>query len=342
MLYLATPSIVAIASATLDQVARGNQNGSNPAGLPGTVPITQTGVSVTYRDEQESPSSVKITYVKPDGLQAWHAQCDYYVPGLIVYDQKKIYCVSKAHVASTIPRDLQAGNLKDATGIKGPVSDWSTGSLYKSGKFTQHNGQLLQAAKDHISTVLSQDCISGSWRFIANLYVGSRLLGRANYCFAGQLVDHQGVLYACVRDHLPDTWQRDYWVKLHPEFCVADSPCEVTYRTAQPLSAMTVVAVNTLGDIVHADCTNISHYGAVLGVCECAYPEDRQACVKSLGVIKDPSWSWVPGHPLFFSPEGRLTQDFQKRAAFSQVIAMALSPTVINVCLHQPVILSKR
>jgi hypothetical protein len=342
VLYLATPSIVAIASATLDKVARDNPNSGHATGLPGTLPITQAGVSVTYSDDQESLGSVKVTYVKPEGLQAWHAQCDYFVTGLIVYYENKIYRVNKAHVARSVSSDLQSQYISDITGIKDPVKNWEPGKLYKVGKSVQYNGQLLVSTKDHISAVLSKDCSDGSWKFIANLYVGAKILNTQSYSFAGHLIDDQGVLYACVKSHPLDRWQCDYWVRLHPEQSQPSPVGGLTYRTAQPIPALTVVAVNTLGDIVPADCTNISHYGAVLGVCENAYPEDRQACVKSLGTISESGWNWTPGRALFVSPEGRLTQDFQKRAAFSQVVAMALSPTLINVFLHQPVILSKR
>lgn len=99
---------------------------------------------------------------------------------------------------------------------------------------------------------------------------------------------------------------------------------------ATPLSGHSAVAVDAAGLLIQADCTNPAHRGAVLGLLANAYSPGDQAVVQTAFTLEHSGWTWSPG-PVFVGTAGQLTQTLPVGAVFSQVVAHALSPTLVLV-----------
>jgi hypothetical protein len=341
MPYVAIPTIVAIASTALDQVARSVKGNGPTPGLPGAVPPTQAGTTLTYSTDKEELDNLKVTYVRPDSLQPWCTQTEYDAVGLLLYSDCVLYRVESPHVSTTPALDLKQGFIKDITGTKAPVQIWSPQKVYKVNQLVQHNGQLLLVSKNHVSTTLVADCLSGAFKFVANLYVGQQRSDSDDFAFMGQLTSNAGALCACIRSHPTNRWRDEYWVALQPVLqAVPDPPPQ--YLASTDLSGLSAVAFDAQAGLVSADCTDMSQCGHVCGVLEQAYPSGYPVSYKTTGLLSNAVWRWIPGKPVFFGQEGRLTQQLPKSAVFSQVVGMAISPTRLTIALQPPIVLAKR
>lgn len=105
---------------------------------------------------------------------------------------------------------------------------------------------------------------------------------------------------------------------------------------ATPLSGHSAVAVDAAGLLIQADCTNPAHRGAVLGLLANAYSPGDQAVVQTAFTLEHSGWTWSPG-PVFVGAAGQLTQTLPVGAVFSQVVAHALSPTLVLVDVQPPI-----
>lgn len=105
---------------------------------------------------------------------------------------------------------------------------------------------------------------------------------------------------------------------------------------ATPLSGHSAVAADAAGLLIKADCTNPAHRGAVLGLLANAYSPGDQAVVQTAFTLEHAGWTWAPG-PVFVGTAGQLTQTPPVGAVFSQVVAHALSPTLVLVDVQPPI-----
>lgn len=105
---------------------------------------------------------------------------------------------------------------------------------------------------------------------------------------------------------------------------------------ATPISGHTAVALDSGGLLIYADCTNPAHRGAVLGLIANAYSPGDQAVVQTAFTLEHSGWTWSPG-PVFVGTAGQLTQTLPVGAVFSQVVAHALSPTLVLVDVQPPI-----
>ena len=105
---------------------------------------------------------------------------------------------------------------------------------------------------------------------------------------------------------------------------------------ATPLSGHSAVAADSAGLLIKADCTNPAHQGAVLGLLANAYSPGDQAVVQTAFTLEHAGWTWTPG-PVFVGTAGQLTQTLPVGAVFSQVVAHALSPTLVLVDVQPPI-----
>ena len=108
---------------------------------------------------------------------------------------------------------------------------------------------------------------------------------------------------------------------------------------ATPLSGHSAVAADAAGLLIKADCTNPAHQGAVLGLMANAYSPGDQAVVQTAFTLEHAGWTWTPG-PVFVGTAGQLTQTLPVGAVFSQVVAHALSPTLVLVDVQPPITVS--
>lgn len=105
---------------------------------------------------------------------------------------------------------------------------------------------------------------------------------------------------------------------------------------AEALSGHSAVAVDAAGLLIKADCTSAAQRGAVLGLLAGAYSPGDQAVVQTAYTLEHAGWTWVPG-PVFVGASGQLVQTLPVGAVFSQVVAQALSATLVLVDVQPPV-----
>lgn len=108
---------------------------------------------------------------------------------------------------------------------------------------------------------------------------------------------------------------------------------------ATPLSGHSAVAADAAGLLIKADCTNPAHRGAVLGLLANAYSPGDQAVVQTAFTLEHAGWTWAHG-PIFVGAGGQLTQSLPPGAVFSQVVAHALSPTLVLVDVQPQITIS--
>ena len=108
---------------------------------------------------------------------------------------------------------------------------------------------------------------------------------------------------------------------------------------ATPLSGHIVVALDSGGLLVYADCTNLAHIGAVQGVIANAYSPGDLAVVQADFGLVHAGWSFSPG-PVFVGASGALVQMLPVGAVFAQVIGYALAPTLVRIDVQPPIVLT--
>lgn len=110
-----------------------------------------------------------------------------------------------------------------------------------------------------------------------------------------------------------------------------------TYLAGHDISGHRAVYLE--GDTIrYADHTQIEHRHAVFGVTKNAAQEGDQVAVVQRGLLKEPSWTWVPKNPIFVGAEGNLTQDVPT-TGFALVLGYAVSETEINVRIGRAIIM---
>lgn len=107
-----------------------------------------------------------------------------------------------------------------------------------------------------------------------------------------------------------------------------------------PISGHSVVACDSAGELVAADCTNPAHRGAVLGVVADAYSPGDDAVVQTSYVLEHAGWTWVPGGAVLVGLSGQLAQTPPAGALFGQVVGQALSSTRVLIDVQPPITLA--
>jgi len=105
---------------------------------------------------------------------------------------------------------------------------------------------------------------------------------------------------------------------------------------AAPISGHTAVALDSGGLLIYADCTNLAHLGAVLGVVANAYSAGDSAVVQTSFDLSHSGWAFTPG-PVFAGAGGAIVQSLPPGAVFAQVLGYALSATRIHIDVQPPI-----
>ena len=108
---------------------------------------------------------------------------------------------------------------------------------------------------------------------------------------------------------------------------------------AAPISGHTAVALDSGGLLIYADCTNLAHLGAVLGVVANAYSPGDLAVVQTDFDLMHAGWAFATG-PVFVGATGALVQTLPMGAVFAQVVGYALAPTRIRIDVQPPIVLT--
>lgn len=107
-----------------------------------------------------------------------------------------------------------------------------------------------------------------------------------------------------------------------------------SYPCVQPVSGHWVIAL-VAGVAVPADQSSLIHMDAVVGLSTSGVAAGAQVTVQRGGLLVEPSWSWVPGLPLFAVGLGGLSQSPPTSGSL-RVLGVAQSPTSILVALREP------
>lgn len=99
-----------------------------------------------------------------------------------------------------------------------------------------------------------------------------------------------------------------------------------------PLGGHRVVTIHG----TYADCTDLTHAEAVVGVSAQAVAAGGEVMVQRAGVMSESGWSWTPGAAVYLGEEGLLRQT-PPPEGFLMVIGIAASATSILIDI-QPAI----
>lgn len=111
-----------------------------------------------------------------------------------------------------------------------------------------------------------------------------------------------------------------------------------TLVAQQSLGGHRIVIASGLNGADHADATDPTHFGRVVGITTGAADALAEVTVQSAGPIDEASWSWVPDADIWLGINGLMTQTPPSTAAFVQRVGFALTPTRIWVDLSEPVL----
>lgn len=112
----------------------------------------------------------------------------------------------------------------------------------------------------------------------------------------------------------------------------------VLIAAGEALSGHRAVAV-VAGEAVHADHATPAHRGLVRGITTGAVSEGDVARVQVFGPMREVSWSWTPGLPIYVGANGALTQT-APTSGWLQRIAVADTATQIFIDPQPIIVLS--
>jgi hypothetical protein len=113
----------------------------------------------------------------------------------------------------------------------------------------------------------------------------------------------------------------------------------VQYQAADELSGHRAVTLDSSGNAVYADASQIGHAHRVIGITTGAASLGAPATIQTAGVLIEPSWAWTTGLPVYLSTNGLLSQAAPS-SGFVLVVGFAQSPTTLYIHIDSPIILS--
>ena len=109
------------------------------------------------------------------------------------------------------------------------------------------------------------------------------------------------------------------------------------YVAGAVVSGHKAAIVTADGTAIHADSTQPSHAGALIGLTITAAVAGSATQVVASDAIDFEGWSFTPDQPVFVGANGDIAQTLPAGAVFSQVIGWARSPTRLLLSIQPPV-----
>lgn len=103
------------------------------------------------------------------------------------------------------------------------------------------------------------------------------------------------------------------------------------YVASTNISGHVAVALNSLGQLIVADCTQAQHALSVLGVTTDAVTTLNTTLVTTSGSVEHLGWTFLQGYPVYLGENGQLTQTLPPTRQFTKILGIAVSPTIINL-----------
>ncbi|MBE9178586.1 hypothetical protein IQ268_08445 [Oculatella sp. LEGE 06141] len=104
---------------------------------------------------------------------------------------------------------------------------------------------------------------------------------------------------------------------------------------AVALSALRMVAIDSNGNLIYADSSNLAQMFSVVGLVRSAVEAGAAVPVLVEGLFSDAAWNWIPGLPIFLGINGTLTQT-PPTSGFLLMVGMVISPTQIFIQQQEP------
>ena len=98
------------------------------------------------------------------------------------------------------------------------------------------------------------------------------------------------------------------------------------------------VVIASNGEAFYADSSDADDVGLVRGITVGAANDGDLATVQVYGPMVEPSWTWTPDLPIYFTSSGVLTQTLPT-SGFLQQVAVAETATKIFIDLQIPIVL---
>lgn len=98
------------------------------------------------------------------------------------------------------------------------------------------------------------------------------------------------------------------------------------------------IAIDSNGNAVYADCTNLGHVLKVVGITMSAFGLGGMISVFNTGIVVESSWNWNVTKPIYFDNNGVLIQAPLSNALFLQVIGTPVTATSMEIKLQPPTI----
>jgi hypothetical protein len=128
------------------------------------------------------------------------------------------------------------------------------------------------------------------------------------------------------------TYNNGDWINADPDKVF------VSYPAAVNLSGQRMVRLDSAGELVYAENTDLADAERVLGMTVGAVNTGDIAQVIRSGVVVEPTWNWTLGQPIFLSTTGLLTQT-PPAAGFVLQVAFPISSTSVFIDIKQALIL---
>lgn len=109
-----------------------------------------------------------------------------------------------------------------------------------------------------------------------------------------------------------------------------------TYIAGMALGGQRAVVLNSAGEAVYADNTDLSHADKVLGITTGAASIGNPVTVQTLGPLTEPSWTWALDQEVFLSTVGLLTQT-PPSSGFLEGMGFPLATDTLQVRIKPPV-----
>ena len=113
-----------------------------------------------------------------------------------------------------------------------------------------------------------------------------------------------------------------------------------TYTAASAVSGHVIVTVNSSGQAIPADPTNLAHSAAILGITQNAASGGGSLNVQNSGYMSHSGWNFTPQQPVFLGTMGAISQTVPSGALFSKAVGVAVSATSMVISLQPAIILS--
>ena len=111
------------------------------------------------------------------------------------------------------------------------------------------------------------------------------------------------------------------------------------FIAGEALGGHRAVKTDVLGQAVYASNDDVGSQ-SVLGITIAAVDFGGTAQVQRQGRIEEPSWTWVPGVPVFVGTGGSLTQVYPTGASVAVILGFALTATSMYLAPREPILLS--